>query len=310
MGFPLSEFVLESVIRDGLGLIRSNPAILDDLFSRFTAAHFNNQYGQSKIDELKTYITNNQIRIVQSWAMVPTTMPCYSIQMLRSDESEDLQQFDDYLEDRDSPKDPKVYADPVVPTAYDTVTGKLTIDPAANLESICPGMIFIDANSVEFDIGSGNSNMSGDKYINIGSGKEPTLNAAGQIVSRIDISRVERNMIRLKEVVSIGCHSKDDVHLSKYLYYILVWILKSRKDSMIARGIHLDKGTGGMYDRADQYQGENIFSRFLDMSCISEFDWNQTEVNLVDCFDLTIKAPNPNPDSPTATNINTSPEED
>jgi hypothetical protein len=309
MGLPMSEFVIESVIRDGLGLIKSNPAILDDLFSRFTAAHFNNQYGQAKIDELKTYLVNNQVRIVQSWAMVPTSMPCFSIQMLRSDESENLQQFDDYLEDKDSPKDPNVIVASLTPTAYDTITGKLTINPAANLENICPGMIFVDGNDIEFDIRSGNSNMSGDKYINIGSGKEPLLNAAGQIVSSIDITRVERNMIRLKEVVSIGCHAKDDVHLSKYLYYILMWIMKSRKDSLIARGIHLDRGTGGMYDRADQYQGENIFSRFMDMSCVTEFDWNQAEVNLVDCFDVTIKAPNPNPDSPTATKVNTSPED-
>jgi hypothetical protein len=309
MGLPLSEFVIESVIRDGLGLIKSNPAILDDLFSRFTATHFNNQYGQAKIEELKTYLVNNQVRIVQSWAMVPTSMPCFSIQMLRSDETENLQQFDDYYEDQDSPKDPNVIVASLTPTAYDTVTGKLTINPAANLENICPNMVFIDGNDIKFDIRSGNSNMSGDKYINIGSGKEPLLNAPGQIVSSIEITRVERNMIRLKEVISIGCHAKDDVHLAKYLYYIVMWIMKSRKDSLIARGIHLDRGTGGMYDRADQYQGENIFSRFMDMSCVTEFDWNQEEVNLVDCFDVTIKAPNPNPDSPTATIVNTSPED-
>jgi hypothetical protein len=309
MGFALTEFVLETVIRDGLGFIRSNPGVLDDLFSRFTSTHFGNQYGQAKIDQLKTYIQTNQIRIVQSWAMVPTSMPCYSIQMLRSDEAENLQQFDDYLEDQDSPKDPGVIVADATPTAYDLVSGRLTFDPSTNLENVCPGMIFVDADDKEFEIGTGNSNASGNKYVNIGSGMEPILDAPGQIVSRIDFSRVERHMIRLSETISIGCHSKDDVHISKYLYYILVWILKSRKESMISRGIHLDRGTGGMFDRADHFQGENVFSRFVDINCITEFDWNQKEVNLLDCFDLTLHAPSPNPDSPGKTKVNTSPED-
>ena len=62
-------------------------------------------------------------------------------------------------------------------------------------------------------------------------------------------------------------------------------------DSLIERGINLDFGVGGVFDRADEFQGENVFSRFMEVNCITEFDWNQEEVSLVDNFDLTIKAP-------------------
>jgi hypothetical protein len=98
-------------------------------------------------------------------------------------------------------------------------------------------------------------------------------------------------MIRLEETISLGVHSRNDVHITKFLYYILVFILKSRTDSLIERGIHLDYGTGGIFDRVDAFEGENVFTRMIEVNCITEFDWNQKQVSLVDNFDLTIQAP-------------------
>lgn len=307
MGAPLTEFVLETVIRDGLGELKVNLTRLDDIFSRFKEAQFNNQYGQSKIDQIKTYIQNNQIRIVQGLAMVPTTMPCISIQLIRADESEEMQNLgNDYLEN-DETKTPQVYVPVVDPGTYDTLTGKLTITNSADLSAVCAGMVFVDASDVKFPIKSPISNMSGSKYISIGSGQTPDLSPGGRIESSIDFTRTDRRMIRLRETISLGCHAKDDLHLTKFIYYILVYILKSRQESLINRGIELDRGTGNVFDRADEFEGENVFSRYLEVNCLTEFIWNQSEVQVFDCFDLVVKTNKPNPDSEVAENYNTSP---
>lgn len=287
----MTEFTLETVIRDGLGDLRSNPAAFDDLFSKFKSTFFNNQYGQVHINKLKTYIQNNQVRIVHSFAQVPTSVPCVSIQILKSAETPKLQQFSNEAEDVDTAIDPIVRITNVQPVSYDTVSGKLIVDPGTDLSLLCPGMIFKDSNDTEFTIRSGNSNLTGNKYINIGSGQEPELTLPGDIISSIGNQRMARRMIRLEETISLGVHASNDVHIAKYLYYILTYILKSRMDTLIQRGIHLDYGVGGIFDRVDEYQGENVFSRYIEVNCITEFDWNQELVTLIDCFDLTVRAP-------------------
>lgn len=290
MGAPLTEFVIETVIRDGLNELRVNPDRFDDLFSRFNEAHFGNQYGQAKIDELKTYIQNNQIKIVHAYNVQPTQMPCISIQMISSDEVEELQQFSNELEEVDSDKTPDVYVSDIQPLSYDTVTGKLSIENGADLSMICPGMIFVDADGVEFVIGVGNSNMSGMKFINIGKGKEPSLALGARIESQIDFTRTRRRQIRLMETISLGCHASNNLHLSKFLYYILVYIIKSRQDAMINRGLQLDRSDASIFDRQSEFEGEHIFSRYINIHVMTEFDWDQEEVNIVDCFDVDVLA--------------------
>jgi hypothetical protein len=291
MSAPLTEFTIETVIRDGLGNLRANPIAFDDLFSKFRATFFNNQYGQDHINTLKTYIQNNQVRIVHSFAQVPPAVPCVSIQILKSSETPKLQQFSNEAEDVDTPIEPIVRIADVQPLSYDPVSGKLQLDPDTDLSNLCPGMIFKDSNGIEFTIRSGNSNLAGNKYINIGPGQEPELTLPGKITSNIRNKRMSRRMIRLEETISLGVHAKNNVHIVKYLYYILTYILKSRMDSLINRGVHLDYGIGSIFDRVDEYQGENVFSRFIEVNCITEFDWDQEQVSLIDCFDLTVRAP-------------------
>jgi hypothetical protein len=290
MGAPLTEFVIETILRDGLNELRISPTKFDDLFSRFKLTFFNNQYGQAKIDELKTYIQNNQIKIIHALQIQPTDMPCISIQLLSSDEVEDEQQFSNMLPEQVDPKVPNVIVPTVTPTAYDSITGKLNVADGANLGVICPGMIFKDASDVEFVIESGNSNISGNKFINIGKGKEPDLGGDGEIVSSIDFTVTDRRMVRLRETINLGCHAHDKVHLAKFLYYIVYYIIKSRQVAMEERGLHLDRGVASIFDREGEVGGEDIYTRYLQLHVLTEFDWDQEQVNLVDCFDVTVKA--------------------
>lgn len=292
MGSPLTEFVIETVLRDGIGFIRSNPSVLDDIFSKFTATWFLNQYGTNHIDKLKTFIQQNQVKIVHSFSQVPTNTPCISIQILKSSETPKLQQFSNEYEEVDTPIAPIVKIADVQPLSFNAVTGKLQVDPGTNLGAVFPGMIFIDSLGAEFTIQSGNSNLAGDKYISLPKdGNIPELTGTGDIVSSIMNQRIERRMVRLEETISLGVHARNDVHIAKYLYYLLTYILKSRMNSLIERGIHLDFGVGGVFDRSDIFEGTNVFSRFVEVNCMTEFDWNQEEVVLIDNFDLTMKAP-------------------
>lgn len=308
MGAPITEFILEGVIRDGLGDLRANPTKIDDIFGRFLEAQFANQYGQPKIDQIKQFITSQErpIKIVHSFAQVPTHMPCFSIQLLSSDEEEGLQNLGNNYLESETATTPESYVDPATPTAFDVKSGKLSFDSSTDLSTVCPGLVFVDSDNVSFPISPPISNMSGSKYVTIPAGNSPNLTLPGKIVSSIDFARFEHRQVRLRERIALGVHSNNDVHLTKFLYYILVWILKSRQDSLINRGVELDRGTGQIFDRDDQFEGENVYSRFLYVTCITEFVWNQSQVKVFDCFDLTVKTNTPNPNSTAAANYNTS----
>lgn len=307
MGAPLTEFVLETVIRDGLGDLRANPTKIDDIFSRFLEAQFLNQYGQAKIDQIKQYITGQtkQIKIVHAWSQVPTHVPCFSIQLLSSDEEEGLQNLGNEFPEQETPKEPTVYVAVATPTAYDLVYGKLSFDSSTDLSTVCAGMLFVDADDVSFPISAPMSNLSGNKYVTLPrDGNAPNLTAPGKIVSSIDFTRHDFKLVRLRERIALGVHASNDVHLTKFLYYILQWILKSRQESLINRGITLDRGTGQMMDRDDSFEGENVYSRIMQVTCISNFTWNQATVQVFDCFDLTLKTNTPSPNSTAAAPYN------
>jgi len=290
MSAPMTEFVFETILRDGLNELRLTPSKLDDIFSIFLKTYFDTQYGQTKIDELKTFITDNPVRIVHAKSQIHTQIPCVSIQMLRTDEEEGLQQFSDQLEEVDTSKAPALLVPVVTPGTYDIITGKLTIVNAADLSIICPGQIFKDASGVKFTIQSGNSNLAGNKFINIGTGKSPDLGGNGLIESSIDIKRTERRQVRLRETIAIGVHGKNQVHMTKFLFALIFYVLKSRSDVLEQRGIQVSKGDTTIFDMEEQFEKELVYSRYIQVRCITCFDWDQAEVNLIDCFDVTIKA--------------------
>lgn len=289
MGAPLTEFVIETILRDGLNALRLNPSALDDVFSELTKAYFNNQYGLGKIQEIKTYIQTNQIKLTHALTLQPTDMPCISIQLVSSEEHEDEQNFSNMLPEEDVSKTPNVLIPNLTPTAYDVVSGKLTIDNGDDLSNICPGLVFVDANGIKFQIGSGNSNLSGNKFINIGPGKTPDISGDGRVESNIDITRTDRRKIRLRETISLGCHAANNVHLAKFMYYVILYIIKSRQLAMENRGLALDSHTASLFDKEGQFEGEHIFSRYIQLKVLTVFDWDQEEVNLIDCFDVTLK---------------------
>lgn len=239
--------------------------------------------------------------------MIPTVMPCISIQLLTSTEDENIQEFSNLLPEEDVSKTPEVRIPVITPGTYDVTTGKLTVTNVVDLSIVCPkGQVFVDNSGNKFVIKNGNSNLSGNKFINIGKNQSPDLGGNGFIESIIGVKRTDRRMIRLRETISLGCHAKDDVHLAKFIYILLTYILKSRQDSMEARGIALDKGNAQVFDRMDEFQGENVFSRYIEVTCITQFEWDQEEVNLVDCFESEIRGSAPDPDSETTIDLNTS----
>ena len=238
--------------------------------------------------------------------------------MLHADESEDLQQLGD--DDLDLVLADNVArtiipsningANPLILLDYNPTTGRINVDPQVDLSAACPGLILLDLNGNEFELRSGISNVSGSKFISIDPKLDnPPVLGQATIISQIKCDVRRRRLIRIRERVALGCHAVDKIHLPKLIYYILVFILKSRTDSLITRGLQLNKGIGQVYDREDEYKGENLFSRVLEFEALSIFTWDDGPIQFADCFTDTLRVPSPNPDS-SSTVIHSTSEDD
>jgi len=74
------DFIVESVIRAGLEWFRSDSEAPDLVFGQLDQPYLA-RYGTAKIAELKTYIINTEIKIVQSFNLIKDVTPHISIQL-------------------------------------------------------------------------------------------------------------------------------------------------------------------------------------------------------------------------------------
>jgi len=79
------DFLLETILKAGLEWFRTDPAAPNYVFGHLNSPYLA-KYGQPKIDEIAAYIRKYDIKIVQSWALIATAVPCISIQLLDAGE--------------------------------------------------------------------------------------------------------------------------------------------------------------------------------------------------------------------------------
>ncbi len=75
------DFMLESVLLDGLEWFRTDPEAKNFVFG-WLAHPILAKYGQNKIDEIAAYINRYEVAVVQSFALIPKEVPSISLQLL------------------------------------------------------------------------------------------------------------------------------------------------------------------------------------------------------------------------------------
>lgn len=73
------DFIMESILLDGLDWFRNDPEAKNFVFGHLLAM---GKYGQAKVNEISSYINKYEIAVVQSFALVQTDVPSISIQLL------------------------------------------------------------------------------------------------------------------------------------------------------------------------------------------------------------------------------------
>ena len=97
MGFVMPEVAVQRILQAGIKLLREQPNLFNDIFNMYLLPDLELLYGQERIDQIRTWFNQTEIRVVQAWSLTAETIPCYSICLTSDTEDETKAAINDYF---------------------------------------------------------------------------------------------------------------------------------------------------------------------------------------------------------------------
>lgn len=294
MSWNFPELVIESIIRDGIKDLKDNPTFIDQIFAQLDFPYAQRKYGTAEITKIKDLFTganNTEIAIVFSFYDAAAKSPCISIQLGSTSENIPQAHIGDYEEQIDEPLTAGELSaleaiTGLLPTAYTTVTGKVSVENGVDLTLISKGFIYKDGSNIDHVISSGISNVTNDKFFFIAPNATPNIGVAGTIRSPLTTKVIEENGVSNNVQILLGIHSKEPL-LTIYLFSLVQFFLLSRKKDLVNRNFINSTLSGSDFTRNAEYQGDRVFTRFLTISGQVRNSWRSDIVNLIDTLEVT-----------------------
>lgn len=287
MSFRLPDLILESIIRDGFNNARRDPTVLQDVFGDLTLPFADQKYGIPEVDKIIKLIQNKEVSVVHSFNLVPTNLPCISIQLADDRETENRAHLGNYVTQIQkaftSPEDlaGTVVVSSFTPQSYNPVTGVVTVDNSVNLVEVYANLLFVDSTGAQHQILGGINNTPGSRQFIIEKAGTVSLSPGAQIISSINYAQyLIRGNIEQTQLI-VGVHTKDAL-LTKYLYVLIKYFVLSRRDDLIARGMEINTYTGSDFTRNMDYGADVVYTRFFNVSAMVEHQWRSDKVQLID----------------------------
>jgi len=114
------------------------------------------------------------------------------------------------------------------------------------------------------------------------------MNSDGEVEGRSEIGYAA-----VMDNIHIGIHNIGTPDLTKYLYYLVVYILKVFKPQLEERGLMLGTFRATDISRLNDYLPENMFSRFVNFSVFTIAPFRKGDVPIIDTFLGVHVAPGP-----------------
>lgn len=271
MGAPLTELVLEQVIRYGLRDLRDKPSKIDMLFDKLLMVSLKTQYGQAEIDRLKDHLSKGKISVVQAWPLIAEKVPCYSLQISATDEAPNQCYFGDDAGQEETITPPDILLS-FTPLAYDPVTGIVTLPLLTDLSAIYVNAVFVDAAGQQFEVQGGVVSTATQCQFAIATDAVVTIGLSKIIGGQAwDIAPI--HVTPMFESIQIGIHAGENTNMAKYLYYMLIYFLQSRRMELENIGIQIHTFTVTEYAKVMDFLPDNIINRFVNFRARVEFSW-------------------------------------
>lgn len=211
------DFLIERFLEIGFEWFRTNPEAPNRVFGHLRDVDLKDKYGQSKIDEIATYIKNTEIDIKQAFPMEDEEIPSISINLQSSMEIGELTGLNDYA------------------------------------------------------------------------GTATTLGSSGSIVGG-----VEQGYSPIRDEVLIGIHASASSNKTKYLYYLVVYIINAYRDQLEARpdkinGLFNISWRATDISRMNDYLPAHVFTRFVTITAEHFAIFDKEAVPFIEDFNVIVE---------------------
>lgn len=275
MGITLTDYVIESVLRDGIRDLEDRPELIDDLFSQMNASYLKTEYGAHAIDQIKEYLTGHKLYVVQGFQLTPAKLPCYAINMDRMTEQSPDSLMADYGGNVTQDVTPAPITALFTPDGFDAVLKAIAVPDGVNLSNVLVGQQFLDVDGNQFAITAVTTTVGSQQLFVAIETTVPNVTGAGQVISNVTQELIEFGVAQIREQAVIGVFAQQNPNLTKYLYYLLLYFLYQRKPSLEQRGVQISTVQATDFARyAQETLPEHVYVRYVTFSCLTCFQWN------------------------------------
>lgn len=270
-GIFQGDIILRTALVAAIQDIRANPWLLDYVFASLAKDSLSRpSYGEKEIAAAKRWFLKTNVPIVMVPRIDEAKVPCISIRLVSSDESEVTLGDIHYQPTEDNSWDWPALAGPFSPSTYNPTTGMMTfpVSVTSNIV-VAPNMILVDS------VGGQHPILDVDDAGNI-------IIEAGTIA---DFSKAllkgqppvfvtDIESVRYRETYQIGVHvSSEPVYLS-WLHAVVVFILfRYKQEFLEARGLAQTVFGSTDFERNEINEGENVFSRYVNLTGYVRQSW-------------------------------------
>jgi hypothetical protein len=264
LGIHQSDVIIRSAIIMAIADLRANPWLLDYVFASLPRdSHTMKDYGEKEVQRAKEWFMKTNIPVFMVPRLDEAKVPCITIKLQDSAESEVTLGDVHYQEKEDNDTQWPALIKPFTPEKYNAATGIMVVSQDV-LDSIvlAPGMVIVDAVGKPHDI----LEVFDDGSFTI---KQGTMaDFTNSVVKGAKPSYITRlESVSYRETYQIGVHVAGEPVYLTWLHSIIVFILLRYKQALMeARGFERSVFNSSDFDRNEMFEAEMVFSRYLTLT--------------------------------------------
>lgn len=292
LGIFQADVIIRSAFIYALRDILANDWLMDYAFASLNRDALTvRDYGAQEIASAKKWLQNIDVDdlVVMDTYNGDLRFPRITIKLESSSEEENTLGDIHYAAQEQMATPWPNLVDPFTPTNYDPVNGILTVpDAVTNILELSTNMVVVTKAGVVYAV----TDVTADNVLVLSPGIADDF-------SNCTIRSVIPGMIRhmesaaFHETYIIGCHVHGESVYLSYLHSLVVFILLRYRQSLFeGRGFEASHFTSTDFAKSEQFEPENVYSRYISLTGIVRQYWPK---QIVPSITSTIFVPSINP---------------
>jgi hypothetical protein len=287
LGIGQSDVIIRAAIIEGIADMRRNPDLLDKVFASLKYDDLTkDELGESEIAQAKKWFLASDIPVFLSYKIDESKLPCISISLEDSAETEYTLGDVHYVPFEDADGDTPILAGPFA-AKYVASSGFVIIPfDALNGITLGSGMVIVDRVGREHTI----IEVLDDNIVAIAPNTVADFSKA-LLKSIIPRQVAEVRSVNARETYHLGCHVQGEPFYLTWLHSIMVFVLLRYKVTLLeARGYERSTLQSTDFTRNMDFATELAFSRWINITGYLRQYWPQEQVDKIETTDTTTLA--------------------